>query len=118
VKRHYVTHDDTERQQYEWIISLLSEAERDLVFLWNITTGSFGRRKYAEDELPAVVARIAGALIESGCKVGCGDPDGSDWEPATNVLSGGNPGVEINARWGIAPGDYEFLVFAKRLKTS
>jgi len=99
------------------MISLLSEAERDLVFLWNITTGSFGGRKYAEDELPAVVARVAGALIKSGCKVGYGDPDGSDWKPAIDVLSGGNPGVEIAARWVTAPGDYEFLVFAMRPTT-
>jgi hypothetical protein len=108
---------NTASQEYEWMISLLSEAERDLVFLWNITTGSFGGRKYAEDELPAVVARVAGALIKSGCKVGYGDPDGSDWKPAIDVLSGGNPGVEIAARWVTAPGDYEFLVFAMRPTT-
>jgi hypothetical protein len=89
---------NTARQEYERITSLLSEAERDLVFRWNITTGSFGGRKYAEDELPTVIARVAGALIKSGCKVGYGDPDGSDWKPATDVLSGGNPGVEIAAR--------------------
>ena len=98
-----------------WIRGLIKEAERDLVFLWNITTGSFGGRKYVADELLSVIERVANALIESGCKVGFGDPDDESWRAATDVLSTQNPGAEIAERWRTKPENVEFLVFALRL---
>lgn len=104
---------DTDRIEEEWIRSLIGEAERDLVFLWHITSGSFGGRTYANDELPLVLARVATALIESGCKVGFGNPDDKGWQ-AIDVLNAENPGAEIAARWRVNPKDVEFLVFARR----
>ena len=98
----------------EWIRSLIDEAGDDLVFLWHITGGRFGGRKYASDELPLVVARVAAALIESGCKVGFGNPDDKNWLVATDILGAENPGVEIAETWRVDPGKVEFLVFARR----
>jgi hypothetical protein len=89
----------------DWIRSLIDEAKRDLVFLWHITRGNIGGRKYASDELPLLIARVATALIESGCKVGFGDPDGKSWRAATDMLSTQNPGAEIAERWRLNPDD-------------
>lgn len=99
----------------DWIRRLIEEAERDLVFLWHITTESFGGRRYVADELPLVIARVATALIESGCKVGFGDPDDGTWRAATDVLSTQDPGAEIAERWRAKPDSVEFLVFVHRL---
>lgn len=105
---------DEDSIEEKWIGSLIQEAERDLVFLWHITAGSFGGPKYASDELPLVVARVAKALIESGCKVGFGDPDDNSWRAATDVLSAEDPGAGIAERWRVNPDSVEFLVFARR----
>lgn len=100
--------------EQEWIKSLVCEAERDLVFLWHIATGSFGGRSCTSEELPLVIARVTTALIMSGCKVGFGDPDGQAWQPDTELLQAENPGGVIAARWLADPKGVEFLVFARR----
>jgi hypothetical protein len=105
---------DTDRLEQEWIRSLICEAERDLVFLWHITTGRFGGRAYTSEELPLVVARVATALIKSGCKVGFGDPDDVAWQGDTDLMNAENPGAAIAARWLADPKDVEFLLFARR----
>jgi hypothetical protein len=105
---------DTDRLEREWVKSLVGEAERDLVFLWNITAGSFGGPAYTSGELPSVIARIATALIKSGCKVGFGDPDGDAWQTDVRLLTAENPGTAIAAKWLANPEDVEFLVFARR----
>ena len=103
---------DTDHIEEEWIRSLTDEAKRDLVFLWHITSGRFGGRTYTSGELPSVVARVADALINSGCKVGFGDPDDKEWQSDIAVLNAENPGAEIAARWLAEPKNVEFLVFA------
>jgi hypothetical protein len=105
---------DTDRLEQEWGRFLLCEAKRDLVFLWNITAGSFGGPAYASEELPSVVARIATALLKSGCKVGFDDPDGDAWQTDARLLNAENLGTAIAARWLANPMDVEFLVFALR----
>lgn len=105
---------ETERVEQEWIRSIIFEAERDLVFLWYITGARLGGQKYGREELPAVLTRVTGALIGSGCRVGLGDPDGDDWQPATDLLEAENPGAAIAAKWLTTPHDVEFLVFARR----
>jgi hypothetical protein len=98
----------------EWIRSLIKEGERDLVFLWHITSGRFGGPTYTSEELPLVVARVATAMIGSGCMVGFGNPDDEGWQAATDVLNAEDPGAEIAARWRASPKEIEFLVFAHR----
>jgi hypothetical protein len=105
---------DTDQVEQEWIRSLVREAERDSVFLWHIATGRFGGRPYTSEELPLAVARVATALIMSGCKVGFGDPDSETWQPDIDLLRAENPGAVITARWLADPKDVEFLVFARR----
>lgn len=104
--------------EQEWISILAAEAERDLIFLWNITSGSFGGRKYAASELPSVVARVTAALFNENCQVGFGNPDSKEWQAATEVLRTADPGTEIATRWLAAPKEFEFLVFARRPKPS
>lgn len=104
---------DTDRLEQEWITSLVCEAERDLVFLWHITTGKFGGPAYAGEELPLAIERVSGALIRSGCSVGFADPDEA-WQPDMDLLNAENPGAAIAARWLVDPKDVEFLVFARQ----
>jgi hypothetical protein len=104
----------TDQLEQEWIRSLICEAERDLVFLWHITTASFGGPTYAEDELPLVIKRVSGALIKSGCRVGFGNPDNKTWQPEAHLINAEDPGAEIAARWLADPKQVEFLVFARR----
>jgi hypothetical protein len=105
---------NADRLERQWIGALVREAERDLVFLWHVTTGAFGGRAYPSEELPLVIARVATALIKSGCKVGFGNPDGDAWQADTDLLNVENPGLIIAARWLANPKDVEFLVFALR----
>lgn len=105
---------DTDQVEQEWIRSLVREAERDCVFLCHITTGRFRGRSYTSDALPLALARVATALIQSGCKVGFGDPDSETWQPDMDLLRAENPGALITARWLADPKDVEFLVFARR----
>jgi len=105
---------DTDRLEQEWGRFLLCEAKRDLVFLWNITAGSFGGPAYASEELPSVVACIATALLKSRCKVGFDDPDGDVWQTDARFLNAENLGTAIAARWLANPMDVEFLVFVLR----
>jgi hypothetical protein len=105
---------DTDRIEEEWIRSLTDEAERDLVFLWHITSGRFGGRTYASDALSLIVARVSNALIDSGCKVGFGNPDDNGWQADADILNAETPGAEIAARWLVNPKDVELLVFARR----
>lgn len=106
-----MTHADSEEEWFSWLIH---EAERDLVFLWHITNGSFGGRRYVGDDRSLVVARAATALINAGCKVGSGDPDNKSWQDATDILGAENPGAEIAERWRVNPDNVEFLTFARR----
>lgn len=100
--------------EHEWIRTLTREAERDCVFLWHITTGKFGGGPYTSEELPLAVARVATALVKSGCKLGFCDPDAETWQAGTDLLRADNPGAAITARWLANPKDVEFLVFARR----
>jgi hypothetical protein len=104
----------TDQLEEEWLRSLICEAERDLVFLWHITRGSFGGPTYAENELPSAIGRVSGSLIKSGCSVGFGDPDDKTWQPETDLANAEDPGAEIAARWVADPKEVEFLVFARR----
>ena len=105
---------ETERLEQEWIRSLISEAERDLVFLWHIAAAKFNGPDYKSEVLPKVIARVTNALIRAGCTVGFGDPDSETWQADTDLLNAENPGAMIVARWLADPKDVEFMVFALR----
>ncbi len=105
---------DKDQVEQECLSSLVREAERDCVFLSHITTGRFGGEAYTSEELPLAVARVANALIKSGCKVGFRDPDAETWQLDTDLPRAENPGAAITARWLADPKDVEFLVLARR----
>jgi hypothetical protein len=67
-----------------WVKSLVAEAERDLVFVFNIAAGAFGGPKPApsDQEVPALIERISTGLIAAGCTVGFGDPSTGTWSEA------------------------------------
>jgi hypothetical protein len=100
--------------EQEWISSLSAEAKRDIVFLWHITTASFGGPAYSKEELPRAIERVANALILAGSTVGFGDPDKADWKEGKDLLNAENPGATIAANWVRNAEGYEFLVFAIR----
>jgi hypothetical protein len=100
--------------EQEWISSLTAEAKRDIVFLWHITTASFGGPAYSKEELPMAIERVANALILAGSTVGFGDPDKADWKEEKDLLSTKNPGAAIAAQWVKDAEGCEFLVFAIR----
>ena len=96
-----------------WMNSLVAEAERDLVFLWNITKGNFSGAGKAPDEeaLEAVLRR----LLMSGCSVGFGDPDSENWRvPSELSVPREDLPRTIRGLWRDNPGENEFLVFAIR----
>ena len=72
-------HSSTAQQEQAWVQALANEARRDLVFLWHITEGRFGRPSYESSELHKLVERVASALVDYGCMVGFGDPDSVNW---------------------------------------
>lgn len=97
----------------KWIKALLAEAERDVVFVFNIAAGAFGgpTRKEAEP----LVARIGQALIEHGCIAGFGDPDSLQWQvPEQLQVPREELSRVIEALLEGQPCAYEFLAFARR----
>ncbi len=96
-----------------WSVSLVAEAQRDLVFLWNITKGSFGGLGRAPDEvtLRAVVER----LVKCGCSIGFGNPDSEDWKvPLELRVPHEKLASSILDLWHENPEQNGFLVFALR----
>ena len=67
----------TPEQIESWIADLVNEAQRDLVFLWNIQRGSFGGVGVAPDS--CTLEKVIEGLVSSGCSVGFGDPSFSSW---------------------------------------
>lgn len=108
------SNSDAHRED-EWIGNLVHEAARDLVFLWNITSGSFGGPSLS-GSIPMVLQKKAiTALLEVGCKVGFGNPDSPDWHVPHEIQSEGKTNAtKIIAMLSSQPEDYKFLVFALR----
>lgn len=99
----------------EWIGNLVHEAARDLVFLWNVTSGSFGG-SFAGTSVPLhAQERAISALLTARCKVGFGDPDSSEWLEPTEILKEGSVNAgRILEMLAQHPEEYKFLVFARR----
>lgn len=102
--------------QIDWTKGLLAEAERDLIFLWNITNGNYGGPKEIPTaDLPDVLECMVGELVAGGCVVGHGDPDACTWYiPEELVLEPGQMPKKIRELWLKNEEDYDWLVFAKR----
>lgn len=97
-----------------WIDALLAEAERDVVFAWHITQGSFGGPKLEQSEWSNLLKAAARSLIERGCNVGFGDPDAENWKPIAVAASPVSAAEQVVAHWAAEPSQFEFLAFAKR----
>ena len=98
-----------------WISNLVAEANRDLVFMWHITSGRFstppGVAAPSEKEIDEAISR----LIEIGARVGFGDPDLAEFTIPAEILVNGKPCASIISELRHAnPTEYEFLVFAVR----
>jgi hypothetical protein len=105
----------------EWFRELLAEATRDLVFVFNIASGSFGgpTPPPAQMEVPALLERAAAALLGSGCAVGFGDPDTGEWvvPERLQVLPDQRPAA-ISSFYAECPDEAQFLAFAHRSNRS
>lgn len=99
----------------EWIGNLVREAARDLVFLWNVTSGSFGGSLSCTSASLRAQERAISALLAARCKVGFGDPDSSEWLEPTEILKEGSVNAErIFEMLAQHPEEYKLLVFAHR----
>ena len=99
----------------EWIRNLIRESARDLVFIWNITTGSFGGPSTAGVAFPEAQRNAIAALVAAGCKVGFGDPGSESWRVPNEALTDGEPDArKIGELLAEQAKEYEFLVFALR----
>ena len=108
-------HSSTAQQEQAWVQALANEARRDLVFLWHITEGRFGRPSYESSELHKLVERVASALLDYDCIVGFGDPDSVNWRvPSELAIASAEKGKCIAHLWQSEPDAYQFLVFALR----
>jgi hypothetical protein len=106
---------DSQLAEEEWIRNLIHESGRDLLFVWNITTGSFGGPSTASVAFPAAQRNAIAALVAAGCKVGFGDPDSESWRVPNEVLTDGEPDArKILQLLAEQAKEYEFLVFARR----
>jgi hypothetical protein len=103
----------TPAQIETWVAELLNEAERDLVFLWNIQRGSFGGLGFAPDK--PTLAKVIEGLVTGGCTVSFGDPSFSKWivPPELEVSSERLPATIIQF-WEANPKANEFITFALR----
>lgn len=108
--------EQTSKIESEWSVSLLEEAKRDLVFVFNIAAGVFGGPKNIPvKELPCVIERMSQKMLEGGCVVGFGDPDSPDWRvPDGLEIPREEIPRAIKKLWGEDPDTYQFLVFALR----
>ena len=105
----------TSLDEEEWIRNLIRESERDLVFVWNITAGSFGGPSTASPNFVDARESAISALVAADCKVGFGDPDSDDWRVPEEILIGAKPdATKISRLLNAQPHEYEFLVFALR----
>jgi hypothetical protein len=105
----------TPSAEEEWARNLVLEAARDLVFLWHITSGSFGGPSGSATKCLAAQENAISALLAADCKVGFGDPDSKDWRVPEEMLGD----AKINASKILQlhtarPEEYRFLVFAVR----
>lgn len=98
----------------EWIKALVAEAERDVVFVFNIAGGAFGGP--TPDFAAPLVASIGQTLIEHGCIAGFGDPDSPEWHVPVQLQVPHEqlPSV-ISTLLKEHPDEFEFLAFARRI---
>src|SRR5690349_21785364 len=62
-----MTLEKISQAENEWAAVLLDEAERDLVFVFNIAAGGFGGPTgMPSEEVPGTIERMARALLEGG----------------------------------------------------
>jgi len=97
-----------------WIKALVAEAERDVVFVFNIAAGAFGGP--TPEVATPLVASIGQALIEHGCIAGFGAPDSPEWQvpEQLQVPHEQLPSV-ISTLLKERPDEFEFLAFAHRI---
>jgi hypothetical protein len=106
-----MTHSPADVQ--EWVVALFAEARRDLVFLWNITNGSFGGGNVRPDD--ETLESVVSGLVTRGCTVGFGDPDSSSWRvPAELRVPNEQLPRQILRFLEENRAENEFLVFAVR----
>lgn len=105
----------TPAQIESWVAELLSEAERDLVFLRNIRRGSYGGLGVAPDK--PTLEKVIEGLVTGGCMVGFGDPSFPNWSvpPELQVPSGHLPAAIIQL-WEASPEENEFITLALRAR--
>lgn len=101
----------TPAQIETWLTALLNEAQRDLVFLWNIQRGSLGGLGVAPDK--QTLKKVIEGLVAGGCKVGLGDPSFSSWSvpPELRVPRECLPSAVIRF-WEANPKENDFVTFA------
>ena len=98
-----------------WIANLIAEAQRDLVFMWHITSGSFSSTPMAAPPSNTEIDNAVSELVAVGAMVGFGDPDSSGFLVPQELLVSGKPSAsKIAELRRDAPENYEFLVFAVR----
>jgi hypothetical protein len=101
----------------EWVQSLIREAERDVVFLFNIAAGAFGGPKPGptRDDAPNVIKRISSALLEAGCEVGFGAPNTSTLtRPPELCINDDQLPATIASLYAQNPELFECLAFVRR----
>lgn len=103
----------TPAQIETWLTDLLNEAQRDLVFLWNILRGSLGGLGVAPDK--ETLEKVIEGLVTGGCMVGFGDPSFTSWTvPSELQVPRERLSAAVIQFWEANPKKYEFVTFALR----
>ena len=103
----------TPAQIETWLTDLLNEAQRDLVFLWNILRGSLGGLGVAPDK--ETLEKVIEGLVTGGCVVGFGDPSFTSWTvPSELQVPRERLSAAVIQFWEANPKEHEFVTFALR----
>lgn len=98
-----------------WVANLITESERDLVFLWHITSGRFSSIPLAVAPSEIDIDNAISELVAIGARIGFGDPNSSEFVVPQELLVNGKPSASRIAELRRnAPENYHFLIFAIR----
>jgi hypothetical protein len=100
-------------QVESWLADLLDEAQRDLVFLFNILRGHLGGLGVAPDR--ETLEKVIDGLVTSGCMVGYGDPSFKSWTvPSELQVPRERLSAAVIQFWAANPKERDVVTFALR----